>query len=82
MENKLIMVSDVIIALVDLIAKNGDCPIAIADQDSKNAMVPVDNIHMVKIHEKNKGDNKGENLVIIANFTLTDNDGESLGYFK
>lgn len=82
MENKLVMTSDVIHALVQLIAEHGDCPIAIADSNSTKAMVPVENVHMVNVTENRIESDKGENLIIIANFTLSDNDGNSMGYFS
>ena len=80
MENKLIMTSDVIHALVQLMAEHGDCPIVISDSNSSRAIVPVENVHMMSIKEKDLA-NKSENLIIIADFTITDNDGTSMGYF-
>lgn len=80
MENKLIMASDIIHALVQFMSEHGDCPVAIADSNSPKAMVPVENIHMMSIKEKDSN-NKGENLIIIADFTITDTDGTSMGYF-
>lgn len=80
MENKLIMASDIIHALVQFMSEYGDCPVAIADSNSPKAMVPVENVHMMSIKEKDSN-NKGENLIIIADFTITDTDGTSMGYF-
>ena len=80
MENKLIMASDIIHALVQFMAEHGDCPVAISDSNSSKAMVPVENIHMMSIKEK-AYNNKGENLIIIADFTITNKDGTSMGYF-
>lgn len=80
MENKLIMASDIIHALVQFMSEHGDCPVAIADSNSPKAMVPVENVHMMSIKEKDSS-NKGENLIIIADFTITDTDGTSMGYF-
>lgn len=68
-------------ALVQLMVENGDCPIAIASSEGRKVMTPVENVHLLNITEKRTEGNKGENLVLIADFTLTDNDGNSMGYF-
>ena len=56
MENKLVMATDLISALANLIGEYGDVPVFVGDKDSNNAMVPVTYTYPIEVSAP------GENL--------------------
>lgn len=78
MENKLIMATDLIHALVDLTSKHGNVPILLSDQSSQKAMVPLVDAHIIEI---SKPGIKPEKAIMLADFVLCEEDGSSLGYW-
>ena len=78
MENKLIMATDLINALVTMVEKHGDCPVVLAESNSNKAIVPWKEVHAIEIAPE--GFEESEKCIMIANFVLYDNDGNSMGY--
>ena len=69
MENNLVMASDLISELANLISEYGDLPVFIGDKDSINAMVPVTHTFPIEV---SKPGVKPEKAILIANFGMVD----------
>ena len=80
MKNNFVMTSDLITALSVLMAKYGDVPVLLADSNSEKAMVPLEEAHCIEVVDVMSSDqHQPEKCIMLANFTLCDNDGNSMG---
>lgn len=77
MENKLVMTTDLIHCLVELVAKHGNVPILLSDSSSEKAMIPLRDAHIIEI---SKPGVVTEKAIMLADYILCEEDGSSLGW--
>lgn len=77
MKNKLVMATDLIHCLVELVSTHGDVPILLSDSSSKKAMIPLIDAHIIEI---SKPGVTAEKAIMLADYTLCEEDGNSLGW--
>ena len=79
MKNNLIMISDLMNALTDMLSQYGDLPVLISDKDSIQCLSPLIDCHVIELSAP---DIDPEKALLLTNFILCSDDNTDVGYWS